>query len=1202
MIALLIALFVSVAISTVTAALFGPKPIYGAQLKNRAISSSTFGKAWPRCRGKVRLPGNMIWSTPIRQANRKTTSGGIFGLGEESVYTFRYSVTCAVGFGYKLGGGAGGSFLTIYADGKVLYTSKITDAGVGGTVTLVSDGGSTQYGSQNVDTAALGDQVITLQTGAGGSLDLSAGDMIQLTYYVVTEVDDNNDTQQVVWNAAPGLSGGTFASLGLSVEMNTQEYEVQAPITLGPNQSGQVQIFPALIDNYPAGATLTVPGLTTPLLDQSSFDPDPHDGSHAAAGGYYPKNGYITFYYGSATQDPDPLITAAKGAGNAPAYRGLAYVVISDLELSNYGNRIPNFSAEIDWESPQGNTDSTAGEVLGVEPTNRGIIPYIQPPAVVFTGDGTGAAGTAVLNSQGFLMTVDMTSNGHGYTFCNVAFNSVDGVGQGAAGVALLNPGSPTQPTTTAVVMLSDVVSSILTEAGYSASQYDVTALSTTAIQGIDLDQEAYRDSIQRLMGVYLFDSAEIDGQIVFSFRDGLPVLEIPESDLGVLADMTGNEPRIVEMTEDEQNVPFCVWLRYSDSLKQYQPAAQYAKRISQPYASTLLDALPVTNSRNTLTLDTPITDIGTTMKQQAEKILYDFWSSRETAKFKLPYKYAQLDPLDIVEIPYKDDFLVVRFTTINLGASFALECEGVAHDYHHSIALSDSGPGSGGSSKLPAAGAVGPSNMFLLDIPFLDDGDSHDLEDTGMYFALATLLNLASSSNTLSVDWHGGKVYRSVDQAPADFASVGTNSTPAFCGTATTLLPAPVNPVPSGFSSDTVTIAWTGYNADLKVGPSQPLTSSSDDGVTNSHENLAALIKTNGDIELFQFVNAMDNGDGTFTLSRLVRGVRGTETMAAGHAIGDAFVLLSGVSGLTDSTHFDVPLGDRNRTRYYQAVSDGATADYSSPTQKTTICRDLMPYAPYKIAQYADPLENLVISWVRRTRLGGNWADGTDGPLSEQYEEYQVDILGPGDVPLRTLTTPIATVIYTAAQQEADFGGNVSEVKCNVYQISAIVGRGFPGTNAAPSTPTWGGEPYAVSYDMGPGVSPVAGETIHEHLVAGNVTGVIFPIGLNDSVAGCRVAPSTNYQIVVNWKPSINGAPTQVATLTYMAGQTQGTFAFTAFMGGRDFPVMSGQVLEFVAPNSIDFTIAGIYFTASGKRYIGSPATIGVATGQPLE
>ncbi len=53
-------------------------------------------------------------------------------------------------------------------------------------------------------------------------------------------------------------------------------------------------------------------------------------------------------------QPPDPLIVAAEGAGRAPAYRGLAYVVFENLALAEFGNRLPNLSFEVfaDEETP----------------------------------------------------------------------------------------------------------------------------------------------------------------------------------------------------------------------------------------------------------------------------------------------------------------------------------------------------------------------------------------------------------------------------------------------------------------------------------------------------------------------------------------------------------------------------------------------------------------------------------------------------------------------------------------------------------------------------------------------------------------------------------------------------------------------------------------------------------------------------------
>lgn len=50
---------------------------------------------------------------------------------------------------------------------------------------------------------------------------------------------------------------------------------------------------------------------------------------------------------GSEQQTTDALIEAIEGADNAPAYRGLAYIVFEDLPLERFGNSIPQLSFEI---------------------------------------------------------------------------------------------------------------------------------------------------------------------------------------------------------------------------------------------------------------------------------------------------------------------------------------------------------------------------------------------------------------------------------------------------------------------------------------------------------------------------------------------------------------------------------------------------------------------------------------------------------------------------------------------------------------------------------------------------------------------------------------------------------------------------------------------------------------------------------------
>jgi hypothetical protein len=55
----------------------------------------------------------------------------------------------------------------------------------------------------------------------------------------------------------------------------------------------------------------------------------------------------VRVYKGSETQMPDPTIVARMGAGLSPAYRGLAYVVFEELDLQDFGNRLPQLTFEV---------------------------------------------------------------------------------------------------------------------------------------------------------------------------------------------------------------------------------------------------------------------------------------------------------------------------------------------------------------------------------------------------------------------------------------------------------------------------------------------------------------------------------------------------------------------------------------------------------------------------------------------------------------------------------------------------------------------------------------------------------------------------------------------------------------------------------------------------------------------------------------
>lgn len=68
----------------------------------------------------------------------------------------------------------------------------------------------------------------------------------------------------------------------------------------------------------------------------------------------------LRLYTGTQTQLPDPKIVAVEGSDFAPAYRGTAYLVLEDLELAQFGNRVPQFTFEVMRPSEDGAKDTTA--------------------------------------------------------------------------------------------------------------------------------------------------------------------------------------------------------------------------------------------------------------------------------------------------------------------------------------------------------------------------------------------------------------------------------------------------------------------------------------------------------------------------------------------------------------------------------------------------------------------------------------------------------------------------------------------------------------------------------------------------------------------------------------------------------------------------------------------------------------------------
>ncbi|SEN64057.1 Putative phage tail protein [Loktanella fryxellensis] len=93
------------------------------------------------------------------------------------------------------------------------------------------------------------------------------------------------------------------------------------------------------------------------------------------------------WYPGDEVQAPDPFIAAKMGAAETPTYRGTAYVVFEELNLSAFGNRLPQISFEV--FRPLADADTAEGLVKAVTmiPAS-GEFTYATAPVKKTTGSG----------------------------------------------------------------------------------------------------------------------------------------------------------------------------------------------------------------------------------------------------------------------------------------------------------------------------------------------------------------------------------------------------------------------------------------------------------------------------------------------------------------------------------------------------------------------------------------------------------------------------------------------------------------------------------------------------------------------------------------------------------------------------------------------------------------------------------------------
>lgn len=421
-------------------------------------------------------------------------------------------------------------------------------------------------------------------------------------------------------------------------------------------------------------------------------------------------------------------------------------------------------------------------------------------------------------------------------------------------------------------------------------------------------------------------------------------------------------------------------------------------------------------------TIELPIIMTGSQAATLATRILLNASIGRMEHEFRLPQEYLALEKGDVVELVTAEFVDYVRVNEISYNGDWSISVRSEA------VLTSSASPVTVPDPVLPPKPPPmtdGEGQAVIFDTPLLDPADQAPVDKLEVYLGMVPANRRPVTTGVILKYYETDGPY-----------SAGTTTIPLTYGSLRTPL--------------TGTVMQIDYLATIQFRMIQG------DGAafqTDTALNMLAgsnrvLIGRPGRWEMVGFIEASyDSASRLVTLTGLCRGLRGTDYAADLHEASDLVVLYErDGSILLDS---DLPDLLDKPVIYVTAKPSGevntedSVAYYSEGNTRK-------PWRPYNV-HVVNSSGDLTITWQRRTRLSGPLLNGTGAvPLDEANESYDLVLYRAGNI-VRTvpgLTSP--TFTYTTSMQSTDgWGGSVTQLQLDVYQNSALVGRGFPMSGA---------------------------------------------------------------------------------------------------------------------------------------------------------
>jgi putative tail protein len=553
-----------------------------------------------------------------------------------------------------------------------------------------------------------------------------------------------------------------------------------------------------------------------------------------------------------------------------------------------------------------------------------------------------------------------------------------------------------------APITVGCVLEKVARRCGFTSARYDFDPAEVQVITGYVIAQrQAGAAAVADLLRAYDTFLYEADGKLKAGVYGGASQGTIDAGELGAHFWGEAVGPTIEVQRLDDLELPSGGDITYFDVDNDYEQAQQGSERYTKSHLQERVTFSP------SLMLTASVA------RQIIEKMVYRQWVEREQFATRLGPKFLKTTPGDVWDVPVLGMMARVRFIGMDIALFGPIAVTGVLDDID---VLTQTAPG----ATSPATSDIGMAEVTVLHAwssPALRDQDA-SANTVGFY---------AAAGPSGEGDWPGCQLYWSRDGG-ATYDVLDTIEDPSEFGVATTTIPAP---------PDTVgTAVWdTISTVDVTMTNGAPV-ASTDTEVMNG-ANRAML----GD-ELIAFVNVQALGGDNYRLSRLLRGQRGTDAYWDTHDDGDRFVILE-LGGA--AIRVEVGAGLLNATIKLKAVTFGTDLAVAPAVDLEITGDELRPYSGSDLRGERDLSNNLDVTWMRRTRYGGEWADFMEAPLGEATEAYEAEAWDVGFTTLKRTFTGLTdeSFTYSAADQTTDGFTPGDPVGIAVYQVGAI-GRGF--------------------------------------------------------------------------------------------------------------------------------------------------------------